>query len=876
MVRDIGYALQHLRKNPAFAAVAILSLTLGIGANTAVFSLINSLMLRKLPVKDPAKLMLVAGDNTGSYELFDRVRRSGWFAGALAYAPAQFNLAPKGESDLVDGMWASGSFFETAGINPAFGRTFTDADERGGGSDGLVAVISHSLWQRRFNGSRDVIGMPLTLNRVAFTIIGVTAEEFFGLDIGRTFDVIVPIAALPSVLPERRPENWSLFSIFVRLKPEQTTGESVAVLRSVQLQIQEETLPAQATVADRRRPQVVTLIPAASVSFLRKEYERSLLTMMTVVVIVLLIACANIANLLLARSAARRHEMSVRLALGASRGRLIRQLLTESVMLAAFGAAAGTLIALWGSQWVLRELSNDAILPVGLPLELGSLRLSLDLSLDWHVLAFTALTAIATALLFGVVPAIRASSGAPMDALKEQRPSAADGKGRFGTGLVIAQVALSLILVVFAGLFVRTFTSLARLNLGFNPERLLTVEVETPYALNDQARRVQMHESLLDAVRSVPGVADVAVSLATPPREAAAFVAFQSSGTSRANNTKEERAQKSAPNPDTMENSAANLVSPGWFRTMGISLLAGRDFNNRDRKGNIPVVIVNEAFVREFFKGESPVGKAVELMDGLSPEEEPQYRKAGEGQGKEMIVLKAPTSSEKAPAPRRMAIVGVVSDIVSGSLREGNLPVLYRPIAQFEENVFGFPGIEMAKQPVSLTARAVAGSPLSLTKGIAAAIGSVNKDAGLTFQSVEAQIAAMRTQERVVAMVSAFFGALALVIAGIGLYGVTAYSVARRRREIAVRITLGAEPASVIRLVLSRISMLVGVGVTIGVAASLWGSRYVAPLLYGLAPHDPVTLAGAAVVLVIVGLLAAWLPVRRASRIDPAVVLRAE
>jgi hypothetical protein len=386
-----------------------------------------------------------------------------------------------------------------------------------------------------------------------------------------------------------------------------------------------------------------------------------------------------------------------------------------------------------------------------------------------------------------------------------------------------------------------------------------------------------MHDRLLEAVRSVPGVANVAASLATPPREAAAFVAFQSYGVnSRLDYTQKQKSPPSGENVNRMGNSAANLVSPGWFRTMGVPLHAGREFNDRDRKGKAPVVIVNEAFVREFLKGDNPVGKMIEVMDGLSAEKEPQYRRAGEGQGREMIVLKNPASSEKAPAPKRMEIVGVVGDIVSGSLREGDTPVVYRPLAQFEEDIFGFPGIDLAKQPLSLTVRTSAGSPLSLTKSIAAAIGSADIDAVLTFQAVGDQVDAMRAQERVIAMVSTFFGVLALVIAGIGLYGVTAYSVARRRREIAVRITLGAEPARVIRLVLSRISIMVGVGVVIGGAASLWASRFVAPLLYRLAPHDPITLSGAAAVLVIVGLIAAWLPVRRASRIDPAAVLRLE
>ena len=476
LVQDVRYASRQLRGNLTFTTVAVLTLAMGIGANAAVFSLINSLMWRKLPVKDASRLVLIAGDDTGSRRFFDQVRRrTDLVDGVLAYASAQFNLSSGGESDLVDGIWASGSFFDTLGVGAVAGRTFSEEDDRpGGGPEGPVAVISYNLWERRYRGEAGAIGRTLTINRVPFTIIGVTPRHFFGLDVGRTFDVIVPVGALALMPAGSTSENWVLFNIFARLKPGHTLKDTAAGLQVVQRQIRAERRSEQNRPEDPGNLPQLELIPAASVSFLRSEYQRLLLTMMAVTGFVLLIACANLANLLLARSSARQHEMSVRQAIGASRGRLFRQLLTESLLLAGMGAAGGLLLATWGSRLLVRTLSTEAVLPVGLPVDLGSLRLSLDVPVDWHVLAFTAAVAAATALLFGIVPAFRAARAAPMDALKELRPNPAPGvKGRLSGGLVLVQVAMSLVLLVLAGQFVRSFASLSTVNLGFRPDRLL-------------------------------------------------------------------------------------------------------------------------------------------------------------------------------------------------------------------------------------------------------------------------------------------------------------------------------------------------------------------------------------------------------------------
>jgi putative ABC transport system permease protein len=826
MFQDLRLAVRSLRATPVVSLVAALSLALGIGANTAIFSLVNSLLLRALPVKEPAQLALVTDDadrgiNSWTNPIWEQIRdRRDLFGAAFAWSTNRFNLASGGETQFVDGIWASGGMFDTLGVPAMLGRTFTPADDaRGGGPDGPVAVISYSFWQRRFGGSADALGQHLALDKVPFTIIGVTGPDFFGPDVGRAFDVAVPIGTEPlfrgkeSALDQR---SWWWLTVMARLKAGQSVDAGTAAIRGQQQQIRDATLPQDWRPSDAVNylKEKFTLVAAGTGnSSLRRRYERPLLTILVVVALVLLIACANIANLLLARATARRHELSVRVALGASRWRLARQLLCESLLLAGIGAGAGLLIASWASRLLVRQLSTQTN------------TVFLDLSLDWRVLAFTIGVTVATALLFGTAPALRASGVAPMDALKEHgRGTSSDSRASLASGLVVAQVALSLILVVAAGLFMRTFSSLANLHLGFDRDRVLLVNINAQRTEIPPDDRLNTYRRIREAVLAVPGVASAAVSFVTPV----------------SGNTWNNRVEVSGGVPlgERQRSANFNAVTPGWLATFGTPLIAGRDVTDGDRKGTPPVVLVNQAFAKKFLNGANPIGHTVATEPG-GPGATPPFE-----------------------------IVGVVADAVYRALREPVPPTMYVPLAQFGD------GRRPPPASMSVSVRTVTGSPALLARSVSAAITGVNRDLALTFRPLADQVDASLTQERLVAMLAGFFGALALLLAGLGLYGVTSYAVSRRRTEIGIRMALGAAPAGVVRLVLARVTLLVGVGVIVGAGLSLWAATFVKTLLYGLEPRDPVTLVGAAVILGTVGAIAGWLPAHRASRIDPAEVLR--
>jgi putative ABC transport system permease protein len=493
----------------------------------------------------------------------------------------------------------------------------------------------------------------------------------------------------------------------------------------------------------------------------------------------------------------------------------VRQLLTESAVLAVIGTACGLPIASWGSRLLVRQLSTQANL------------VFLDLSIDGRVLAFTASVTVVTALLFGIAPALRASRVAPMDALKTSgRSTGEDGQIELASILIVAQVALSVLLVVATGLFVRTFSALATRPLGFDRDHVLLVTISAPRATVDPGQRVALYQRAREAVRALPGVADAALSLVTPVSGNAFIPHIEVSG--------------SVPLADRERVSFGNVISPGWFHTFDTPLISGRDLTTRDRQGTAPVVVVNQAFARKFLAGASPVGHTITLaLNGPKPD----------------------------PA---IEIVGVVADAVYRSLRDPVPPTMYLPLAQHDgEKAF----VDLLAS-VSLSVRSTRDSPVLLTKSVAAAIGAVSPDLTLTFRQLTDQVNASLSQERLIAMLSGFFGALALLLAGLGLYGVISYAVIRRRTELGIRMALGAGPGRVMRLVLLRALILVGIGVVVGGGASLWLSKFVASLLYGVEPRDPATLGAATFVLAVVGAVAAWLPAQRASRIDPADVLR--
>jgi predicted permease len=711
-MNDVRIAIRTLRATPIVTLVVILSLALGIGANTAMFSIVNSLLLRALPVERPDRLVLLLSNpsvspaSPWSNPAWEQIcdRHADLFQATFAFSrrTTRFNLTQGGQTDFVDGVYASGQYFTALGVTSMLGRAFTaEDDRRGGGPNGPVAVISYAFWQRRFGGSADVIGKTQTIDRVPFTIVGVMPPDFFGTDVGSRSDVILPlgtewlIRGRDSQL-DRATTSWLL--VMARLKDGQTIASAQEALAGVQPQIREATMPTNqsAQAGARYLATPFGVRPAAGgPSAMRGRYRQPILAIMAVVALVLLIACANVANLFLARAAARRHEFSVRLAVGASRWRLARQQLVESLLLSTAGGIAGLGMARWASDLVIQQLSTQAN------------TVFLDTRLDWRVLAFTAAIGIAVALLFGVVPALGASRIAPIEAMREHGRGTASERGiGVGGALVAGQVALSFVLVVAAGLFIRTFTSLATLNVGFDRDAVLLVRLDVPPTSAKPSQRAALYERVAATVRLAPGVSHSAISEVTPVSGMITDVYVEA---------------ENGPQLTPPQNvSYRNVITPDWFATYGTRFLAGRDFDDRDGRSAPPVAIVNETFARRFLQGGNPVGRRIRNPSSAPGETRPW-----------------------------MEVVGVVADAIYLSLRDTVPPTMYVPLAQRDvTGSFSF---------VSLSVRAASGSPALLARGISDAIARVNPDIAITFTPLKQQVDAALVQERIMAMLSGWF-----------------------------------------------------------------------------------------------------------------------
>jgi putative ABC transport system permease protein len=813
-MHTLRMAIRALRSTPAVSAVVVLTLALGIGANTAIFSVVNSLLLRTLPVPEPGRLATISSDyalahgfKSGvgwNYEMWTRLLQlPPVFDGVLLWSQPTFNLARGGEKEPARTLLVSGSFFSTLGIQPRLGRLLTVEDDvRGGGKDGPVAVISHRLWQERFAGSADTIGRNLTLDGAQFTVIGVTPPEFLGIEVGQAFDVAVPLGTEPLILGKRSAideRRAFTFVVLVRLKPGQSLEAATAVLRSIQpavLGVAPERL-ADVMPPFLREPFVAVAAPTGTSDFsrLRVQYERPLVTLQVLVGLVLLIACVNVACVLLARAAGRRHEMAVRIALGAGRRQLVPQLLIESVLLAAAGATVGLLLASWGSHALVSQLSDF------------DTEVTFNLRPDWRVLGFTIAIALATAILFGTAPAFRATNVQPLSALRGPRGSRGTGGGaRLTSGLTVLQIALSLMLVVAAGLFVRTFGRLLNVPLGFDSGRVLIATVDTARARIDPAERLSFYERLAEAVSRVPGVTHAAASMDTPLSRARQAPVL----------SKAERVE--------------SVVAPGWFATYGTRLVAGRDFSAQDSAGAPRIAIVNQAFARKFFPDRNALGEVTE--------------------GK--------------------TIVGIVGDAVFATVRGGARPTLYIPLAQSAGK--GMPG----RTEVHISVRSAAGPPARLGKQVSVALNAVDPALSYSFRTLQEYVDASVSQERVVARLAGLFGGLALLLAGLGLYGVTSYTVSRRQFEIGIRMALGAQRTHVMRLVLFRSFAITATGLILGLAGAIATTSYLEALLFGVVPLDRPTFIAVLCLLAMVAVTAAGIPAQKATRIDPLLALRAE
>lgn len=809
MGRDFRHALRIFGQSPGFTFVVIGTLALGIGANVAIFSLMDAVMFRSLPVRNPENLVEVrlgAQRQTFSYPVWEQIRdHQTFFENMVAYAFSDFNLAPNGETHVVRGLYVSGTYFDVLGIRPALGRLLTPGDDRRGCSEtGLVAVLSYDFWQSQYGGAINAVGQPITLDGRSFTILGVSSPEFWGVRVGQSFDVAVPACSRIGLIDDA---NASWLRFLVRLKQGESMAQAESGLRTLQPAVREATLgPKWAeSRAQNYFREPLRLVPAAGGSSpLRDQYSLSLMVLMGVVGIVLLIACGNIASLLLARASARTREIAVRVSLGASRFRLIRQLLVESVFLSLAGSMAGILVARLSSRFLANQLSTSRV------------RIFLDLRLDWRMVAFTVAVGILTGLIFGIVPALHATQWTPAETLRETSVNATASRAMAGAGrwLVSMQIGLSLVLVFGAALFLRSYWRLATADHGFRAANVELVSASLPGPPTEQ--KAVAFVQAFDAIRALHGVQSAAYSVTVPL------------GDSQIDNG----IRAGSPFQQDQDGDAyLNYVSPAYFATLQTPFLSGRDFDVSDNRNADHVAIVNETFARQFFGGNNPVGK---------------------------------TFQRRRPDDTWMTveIVGFVKDASYSTLRESVPPTAFLPIPwRMGGYVFSI--------RTSIDAKAI-------TPDIINTFSGINNNFSLSIDTLRTRVGDSLVQERMLALLSVFFGSLALIIAAMGLAGLVSYSVSRRRAEIGIRAALGASPASLVRLVMRDVTSLTASGLLLGFILGSLAMRLIASMLYQVTTHDPATVGIAVAILAIVALLAGYIPARRAALVDPVTCLRSE
>jgi putative ABC transport system permease protein len=834
---DLRFAIRGLRRSPLFATVAILSLALGIGANTAIFTLIDQILLRKLPVSHPEQLVMLyqqgphMGSNMGSrmhsYPLYqDLQQKAEPLSEVLCRRLFDASLAIDNQTERVDAEMVSGNYFTMLGVKPAVGRMFNSQEDDQVYQGHPVAVISYAYWDARFSRDPNVIGKKIRVNDYPMTIVGVSQQGFSGLDPARSPMIRVPILMKPVMVPEwswlhmdDRRARW--VQVFGRLKPGYTLESAKAPIQGLFTQVRtyEMTLPAAKEWSAYSREQFMKgklLVTQADLGYspLRNDFSTALVVLMCMVGLVLLIACANVANLLIARAFARQKEIAVRLSLGSSRGRLVRQLLVESLVLSLAGGALGVAVAFVLTRSLLAFIpsQDQPLLITPHP--------------DARILAFTLVLTCLTGLVFGLLPALRASRPDPWTTLKDTMGSIAGAGGSLflRKGLVTAQVALSFLLLFGAGLFVRSLQNLKTTDTGVQLDNLVSFQVSPALSGYEDARAQTFYRTLIERLRAMPGI--TAVGQATVP--ILSGDEWDSSMAVEGHTAKDGEDMQAF----------MNALSPGYFQAMKISLLEGRDFKDSDARGpaggpgdDLGVAIVNRRFAEHYFPGKSAVGKHI-----------------GWGGGPKSKLT--------------IEIIGVVADSLYEGPREGVHRQVFIPFWGKNSSVF------------YLRTQASSAATYGQIRNEVRQLDSAIPVYGM--KTLQSQLDETLLTDRLIAMLSAGFGLLATLLASIGLYGVMAFVVARRKKELGIRLALGAQPAFVIWMVMREVLLLLLIGLAIGIPSAMALGRYVSTQLYGIQPHDPIIAAWTVVLLSVVSALAGLIPAQRASRIDPILALRTE
>lgn len=831
---DVRYGLRQLRRNPGFTAVAILTLALGIGANTAIYSFIDALVLRMLPVRHPRALVLLGpGNESGnsdnfpdsemhlfSYPIYRGIQQENRvFSGVAAFSSSEAGLhgtvGASGELEAMEVELVSGTYFEVLGVNPFLGRLLRDVDDQTLGGH-PVAVISYGWWNSRFSRDPTVLGNRVTIGGTVYTVIGVTPPGFFGTTVGRSPDLWIPLQMhdLIDTGPHKISDKfYRSLDIIARLKPGVTRSQATAntnlVFKNI-LHAYAGSEPSAQQLQDIRKAHVTLSSAATGNSFLRESFSQPLWMLMAIVGLVLLIVCANLANLLLARSTARQREIAVRMAIGAGRGRLIRHLLTESALLAGAGGVLGIVFAEWACRFLLAVVSRTQHV------------LALDVSLDAPVLAFTMLVSLGCAIAFGILPALRSTRVRLTPALKEGRGAMpAHDRSRLGKALIVSQVALSLVLLVGAGLFVRSLITLANVNTGFKKQGVLLFRVDpSATGYTDESRLANLYRQIEQRVDALPGVRASSFSI---------FSFHQGSWDDSA------WAEGYPAAPGSQHDASFNAVGTGYFAAMGVPILAGRGFGPQDTATSPRVAVINETMARRLFPVGSPIGKRF----GMS----------------------GPRHSND------IEVVGVARDAKYYALDEDPEAFAYYPYTQYSPH-WGI-GLYLREFEVRYS-----GNPQDMAFAVRRAMGEVNRNLPIdNVQTLADQVDASITVQRLVAELSAFFGLLAVFLACIGIYGLASYAVSRRTNEIGIRLVLGAQRSEVLRMITWQGLKLILIGLGIGIAGALALTRFLSSLLYGVKPTDPLTFIAVSLILIIVALLACYMPARRAAKVDPMVAL---